>query len=287
MSVTASPGSSSSSSSRSLSRVICSRKDWRRSNGGAATASGAVQRRDQVFEVPDAVLGGFLILLGTAQLGEVADLFQEPVGERLQGVRVVREALGVQESARAFDEVRRKLSMLSRVLRLEGGRHRRVLHDGEDGHLRSWLAPRRRSMVTSLSPRAGTLAMRSRLTSSFGLIRGLEVGEEVADFAPVKEALAADEVVAHAGLAQGGFQRARLGVGAKENRLVRPRARGWASRAYSICSAMVRASSSSLAKACSDDLRPWPFCDQSFLPRRRTLCVMMALAALRMVLVER
>ena len=51
----------------------------------------------------------------------------------------------------------------------------------------------------------------------------LEVGEEIADLAPVEEALAADEVIAHAGLAQGGFQRARLGIGAEEDRLVRPR----------------------------------------------------------------
>ena len=34
---------------------------------------------------------------------------------------------------------------------------------------RSWLAPSSRSIVTSLKPRAGTLAMRSRLMSSCGL----------------------------------------------------------------------------------------------------------------------
>ena len=35
-------------------------------------------------------------------------------------------------------------------------------------HFRSWLAPSRRSIVTSLKPRAGTFAMRSRLMSSCG-----------------------------------------------------------------------------------------------------------------------
>ena len=36
---------------------------------------------------------------------------------------------------------------------------------------RSALKARRRSMVTSLSPRAGLLAMRSRFTSSFGFTK--------------------------------------------------------------------------------------------------------------------
>ena len=62
----------------------------RRLRGGA----GAVQRRNEVLEVADAVLGGFGILLGTAQLGEVADLVQEMVGQGLQGVRVAGQGFG-------------------------------------------------------------------------------------------------------------------------------------------------------------------------------------------------
>ena len=38
----------------------------------------------------------------------------------------------------------------------------------------------------------------------------LEVGEEILDLAPVKITLAADQMIADAGLAQRGFQRARL-----------------------------------------------------------------------------
>ena len=87
---------------------------------------------------------------------------------------------------------------------------------------RSWLAASRRSIVTSLKPRAGVLAMRSRLMSSCGLMKRLEVSEEIPDLAPVKEALAADEVIAHPGLAQGGFQGTGLGVGAEQDRLVAP-----------------------------------------------------------------
>ena len=113
--------------------------------------------------------------------------------------------------------------MLSRVLAWKVAVTAGFFMAAKTGHLRSWLAASRRSMVTSLRPRAGTLAMRSRLTSSLRVEEGLEVGEEIADLAAVEEALAADQVVAHAGLAQGGFQRARLGVGAEQDRLVRPR----------------------------------------------------------------
>ena len=40
-------------------------------------------------------------------------------------------------------------------------------------------------------------------------------GQEILDLAPVKITLSADEMIAHAGLAQRGFQRARLLIGAK------------------------------------------------------------------------
>ena len=52
--------------------------------------------------------------------------------------------------------------------------------------------------------------------------QGLEVCEEIADLAPVEKALAANEVIAHTGLAQRCFKRPGLSVGAKEDRLVRP-----------------------------------------------------------------
>src|SRR6185437_13284451 len=51
----------------------------------------------------------------------------------------------------------------------------------------------------------------------------LEIGEEIADFAPVKKALPADEMITHAGGAQGGFERTRLLVGAEQNRVAAPR----------------------------------------------------------------
>ena len=50
----------------------------------------------------------------------------------------------------------------------------------------------------------------------------LHVGQEILDLAPVKIALAADQMIADAGLAQGHFQRARLLVGAEQNGLVAP-----------------------------------------------------------------
>ena len=59
--------------------------------------------------------------------------------------------------------------MLSRVLAWNVAVTAGFFITAKTEHLRSWLAPSSRSIVTSLNPRAGTLAMRSRLTSSFGL----------------------------------------------------------------------------------------------------------------------
>ena len=50
----------------------------------------------------------------------------------------------------------------------------------------------------------------------------LQVSQEILDLAPVKIALAAHDMVANARLAQGGFQRARLLVGAEKNGLIPP-----------------------------------------------------------------
>ena len=52
--------------------------------------------------------------------------------------------------------------------------------------------------------------------------KGLQVGKEITNLAAIEEALAANEVVADPGLAQGGFQGPGLGVGAEENGLIGP-----------------------------------------------------------------
>ena len=116
---------------------------------------------------------------------------------------------------------------------------------------------------------------------------GLEVGQEILDFAPVKKALAADEVIADAGLAQGGFQRARLLVGAEEDRLLPPGRRGAPAgriRFARRCAAPPPRRRNRCAEGFS---RPALFGTTACLGRRRTLFLMTALAAERMVLVER
>ena len=49
------------------------------------------------------------------------------------------------------------------------------------------------------------------------------VREEIANLAAIKKTLTADEVIAHLRLAQRGFQRPRLHIGAEQNRVVTPR----------------------------------------------------------------
>ena len=48
-----------------------------------------------------------------------------------------------------------------------------------------------------------------------GVEEHFQVGEQIAHFAPIKEALPANEVITDAGLAQSGFQRTRLDISAK------------------------------------------------------------------------
>ena len=127
----------------------------------------------------------------------------------------------MQASARALEELDEALDALA-GLGLEGGRHRRVLHDGEDGAF-AFVAGAQQALHGDIAqPARRDVGDAQQADVVVGIEQDLEVSQEVADLAAVEEALAANEVVTHAGLAQGGFQRARLGVGAKEDRLVRP-----------------------------------------------------------------
>ena len=113
--------------------------------------------------------------------------------------------------------------MLSRVLAWKVAVTAGFFITANTGHLRSWLARQQALHRHVAQPARRDIGDAQQADVVVRIEQGLEVGEEIADLAPVEEALAADEVVAHAGLAQGGFQRARLGVGAEEDRLVRPR----------------------------------------------------------------
>ena len=53
--------------------------------------------------------------------------------------------------------------------------------------------------------------------------KNFEISEKIFDLAPVKKALTADQLIGHARLSQCGLQGPRLDVGAKQNRLLRPR----------------------------------------------------------------
>ena len=112
--------------------------------------------------------------------------------------------------------------MLSRVLAWKVVVTAGFFMTANTGHLRSWLARQQALHGHVAQPARRDIRDAQQADVVVRIDQGLEVSEEIADLAPVEEALAANEVVAHAGLAQGGFQRAGLGVGAKEDRLVRP-----------------------------------------------------------------
>ena len=178
-------------------------------------------------------------------------------------------------------------SMLSRGPGLEGRRHRGVFHHGEDGAF-PLVACAEQAFHRHVAQAArGNIGDAQQADVVVRVQETLEVSEEILDLAPVEKALTADEMITHAGLAQRGFQRTRLLVGAEENRAVRP---GHALRqplVFDLGRRLPAPRPRRRHRCAAGSSRPSPFCDQSFLPRRRTLCLMMALAALRMVLVVR
>ena len=127
----------------------------------------------------------------------------------------------MQPPARALDEFDKAFDALARP-GLEGRRHRRVLHHGEHRAF-AFVARRQQALHRHVAqPPRRDVGNAQQADVVVRVEQGLEVSQEIADLAPVEEALAANEVIAHAGLAQGGFQRAGLGVGAEEDRLVGP-----------------------------------------------------------------
>ena len=88
-------------------------------------------------------------------------------------VKISLDGVGPSRFERAVSVEDLPLAMLSRVLAWKVVVTAGFFMTAKTGHLRSWLAPNNRSIVTSLKPRAGTLAMRSRLMSSCGLMKTL------------------------------------------------------------------------------------------------------------------
>jgi len=80
--------------------------------------------------------------------------------------------------------------------------------------------------------------------------KSFQIGQEIAHFAPVEKALAANQVIPNAGLTQGRFQRPGLGIGAKEDRVIGPRRAPRQARVFDLLDD-ARASASSSAKVCS------------------------------------
>ena len=104
-------------------------------------------------------------------------------------------------------------------------------------HLRSWLAASNRSIVTSLRPRAGTFAMRNKLTSSLWIHEHFKIGQKIANFAPIKKALAADQMIAHLAWRRA-VSSGRDWILVRNRIAWLPQGMRCVSRAYSICSTM-------------------------------------------------
>ncbi len=123
---------------------------------------------------------------------------------------------------RALDEFHEGFDAFA-GLGLERGRDRRIFHRGEDGAF-AFVAGAEQAFHGDVAQAArGRVGDAQQADVVVRIKERFEIGEEIANFAPVKKALAANQMITHAGGAQGGFERARLLVGAKQNRVVAPR----------------------------------------------------------------
>ena len=244
------------SSSRSLSSVMFSRKFCSRSAGDVARA---VHGGHQFAQIADAGLGDFRVFVQALQFGEITGFVQKIFGPgleqkdsasrrpspirgrgrsvsidwarwRLPDCRKGATSVPTDGRGRGSCQLRAirstnstNASMLSRVPFWKVVGHQRIFHGGEDGAfplVAGAEQPFHRHVAQAARGHVGDAQQADvvvRIQEHF------QVGEEILDFAPVKIALAADQMIAHAGRAQRGFQRARLLVGAEQNRAVPPR----------------------------------------------------------------
>ena len=121
------------------------------------------------MQIAHAVFAGFGGFFAAAKFGFVVDFAHKILGPLARG-----KGWPARNAARwrsiKVDESRERLARFGDEILLA---HPGWLMAAKTEQPRSWLAARRRSMVTSLKPRAGTLAMRSRLMSSCGLMNVL------------------------------------------------------------------------------------------------------------------
>ena len=87
-------------------------------------------------------------------------------------------------------------------------------------HFRSWLAAKQPLHGDIAQSPRGHIGNPQQADVIVRVEKTLQIGQHIPNLAPVKEALAADQMIADVGLAQGGFQRTRLRVGAEENCLL-------------------------------------------------------------------
>ena len=127
----------------------------------------------------------------------------------------------LQFRANAFDQFDKFLDFLARR-GLEHGRHQRIFHGGKHGTFPLVAGPQ--------EPFHGDVAQSARRHIGdsqqadvvVGIDQRFHVGEEILDLPPVEEALAADQMVAHSGRAQGGFNGTRLLVRPEKDGTIAP-----------------------------------------------------------------
>ena len=180
-----------------------------------------IHRVEQIDDVAHAVLGGFLVLLHSPNLAEQTHLIQPSGAPHLERVRRLNGDRAVQPLVDRLHQLNKVEDAVDRAP-LKLAKRRLVAHHGKHGAT-ALLAQAKQLLHRGVAEAA---SRDIRDTQQAGVIVGieeqLEVRDEVADFAPVKKTLPADEVVADFGLAQRRLERAGLLVGAEQYRLLPP-----------------------------------------------------------------
>ena len=182
----------------------------------------AIQRGGQVAQIADAGFAGFSFLFLAAQFMQVAGLVEKMIRPGLQDLGLVLGGRVGQGCPRALHKLHERRKAFLRPL-LEARLHQRVFHGGEHRAL-TFLAGGQQPLHRHVAqPPGGGVGDPQEADVVMRVNEHLEIGEEIPDLAPVEKALPADQVIAHARLAQRRFNRTRLDIGAEQDRILLPR----------------------------------------------------------------
>ena len=179
---------------------------------------GFIQALDEFFDVLNSIFGCFGIFIAASQFFVIANLTQKIVSPILQDQAIRSQDQWLAMPLHQFDEFANSIP---------GARHEHAL-DHRIGHgsvngVTAFLAGRKQPLHGGVCQSSRRDVGDAKETDFIVRIqKKFQIGKHVLDFAPVKKALATDQMITDTGFAEGGFNGARLDIGAEKNGLFGP-----------------------------------------------------------------